>query len=63
MKIKLNENQTDRLSEYLSNFSLLFFGTVVIPQFIGGVKLNFPSLFFGIGLTFLLIIISLDILK
>ena len=63
MMIKLNEKQTDRLSEYLGNFSLLIFGTVVVPQFISGSRLNFISLFVGVGLTILLIVASLDMLK
>ena len=62
-KIKLNKNQIDRLSEYLGNFSLLIFGTVVVPQFIGSGRLNFISLFVGVGLTILLIVASLDMLK
>ncbi|OGK17119.1 hypothetical protein A2774_04870 [Candidatus Roizmanbacteria bacterium RIFCSPHIGHO2_01_FULL_39_12c] len=63
MKVKLNENQTDRLSEYMGNMSLLILGTVVISQFISNARLNIFSLILGTGLTILFLVISLDILK
>jgi hypothetical protein len=61
--MKLNEKQLDRFSEYLANFSLLIFGTVVIPQFIGEPKLQISNLIFGVMATMIFLFISLELLK
>lgn len=63
MKIRLNDKQIDRFSEYLANFSLLIFGTVIVPQFIAKGALDFVSLLTGFFLTILLIAMSLEMLK
>lgn len=62
MKVKFNENQLDRLSEYLANFSLLIFGTVVVPQLVGGINLSVASFVLGLIATALFLIISLILL-
>lgn len=41
---QLNKKQLDRLSEFLSNFSLLIIATLVLPNIIGDDKPNMNNL-------------------
>ena len=56
---ELNDKQLDRLSEFLSNLSLLFVATLVLPNIFGISRLNANDLMSGIGLTILFQITSM----
>lgn len=57
MKIRfsqINHAQLERLSEFCSNLSLVFFASLVVPVFTGNVdKMTFIGVVFGVGLTLL----------
>lgn len=60
---EFNDKQLNRLSEYLANFSLLMFASLVIPNFIGNNELNIAEMTSGMILTFLLLFISINIIR
>lgn len=60
---ELNDKQLDRLSEFLSNLSLLIVVTLVIPNVIGIDKPNITELLGGILLTILLLSVSMVIIR
>lgn len=56
---ELNDKQLDRISEFLSNFSLLVITTLVIPNIFGLNQPNINNLLSGILLTILTLTISM----
>lgn len=60
---ELNDKQLDRISEFLSNFSLLMLATMVLPNIIGVDKLNFGELLSGLLLTITFLVGSVFILR
>lgn len=60
---ELNDKQLDRLSEFLSNLSLLFVATLVVPNIFGVSKLNMSDLMSGIGLTILFLFTSMILIR
>ena len=60
---QLNDKQLDRLSEFVSNLSLLVVATLVLPNIF---EANFPDtkyLLSGIALTILLLSISMILVR
>ena len=62
MKIEFNKNQLDRLSEFFSNISLVFFASIITPFFSGSV-VNYFIIPVGVLLTISFLVISLSIIK
>jgi hypothetical protein len=62
MNIKFNKFQLDRLSEYISNISLIFFATIITPLFSGAV-VNYSIIPVGMSLSISFLVISLLIIK
>lgn len=60
---ELNDKQLDRISEFLSNFSLLVIATLVLPNIFGLNKPNTNDLISGILLTILTLTISMIIIR
>jgi len=60
---RFTKKRLDRLSEFFSNLSLVFVGTMIIPPFINAEKINLQTLVLGIVLTSSSLITSLNILK
>ena len=60
---ELNDKQLNRLSEYLSNFSLLIVATIVLPNIFGIDRPNIIEVRWGIILTILLLIASMTLLR
>lgn len=60
---ELNNKQLDRLSEYLSNFSILLVATLILPNMFGLGNPNVVELKKGIILSVGLLILSLAIIK
>lgn len=60
---ELNDKQIDRISEFLSNFSLLMIASLVLPNLTGIDKLNLGELLSGLLLTITFLAGSLFILK
>lgn len=60
---ELNDKQLDRISEFLSNFSLLVIATLILPNIFGLNKPNINDLISGILLTILTLTISMIILR
>ena len=60
---ELNDKQLDRLSEFLSNLSLLIVATLILPNIFGGGKPNTNDLMSGVALTMLLLSISMIIIR
>lgn len=60
---QLNNKQLDRLSEFLSNFSLLIIATMILPNIIGNDKPDMNDLLSGVALTILLLSISMIIIR
>ncbi|OGY09038.1 MAG: hypothetical protein A2782_00940 [Candidatus Blackburnbacteria bacterium RIFCSPHIGHO2_01_FULL_43_15b] len=62
LSFELNDNQLDRISEFLGNFSILILATLVIPNVFGVDTHNFNNLMSGTvvyGLTLLASVIIL----
>ena len=62
MNIKFNKHQLDRLSEYISNISLIFFASIISPFFSGGM-VNYFVIPVGMTLAVGFLVISLSIIK
>ena len=60
---ELSDKQLDRLSEFLSNFSLLIMATLVLPNIFGGETPNKDYLLSGVSLTILLLSLSIIIIN
>ena len=60
---ELNDRQLDRLSEFLSNFSLIIVATLVLPNIFGSSKPNLNDLLSGLALTILLLVISIILVR
>lgn len=60
---ELNDKQLDRISEFLSNFSLLVIATLVLPNIFGLNQPNMNNLVSGILLTILTLTISMIIIR
>ena len=60
---ELNDKQLDRLSEFLSNFSLLIIASLVLPNIFGTNKPNIIELLGGVILTILLLSISMIVIR
>lgn len=60
---ELNDKQLDRLSEFLSNLSLLIIATLVLPNIFGASKPNANNLMSGAALTTLLLTISMILVR
>ena len=61
---RLSKAQTERLSEYLANSSLLVLGTVIIPVFFGkDTQTNGYQLFWGLTIGIFCFIFSLLIIR
>ena len=62
MRLKLNTNQLDRLSEFTNNIGVVFFATIIAPIFSKNV-LDFSLITVGLFLSFGSVVISLLLLK
>jgi len=62
MNIRFNRHQLDRLSEYISNISLVFFASMITP-FFSGTVVDYSIIPVGITLSMSFLIISLSIIK
>lgn len=62
MNIRFNKDQLDRLSEFFSNISLVFFASMITPYFSGGM-VNYFIVPVGMTLTISFLVISLSIIK
>ncbi|MBI2315063.1 hypothetical protein HYU93_03335 [Candidatus Daviesbacteria bacterium] len=60
---ELNDKQLDRVSEFMSNFSLLMIASLVLPSFVGVDKLNLGELLSGLVLTIVFLLGSLFVLR
>lgn len=60
---ELNDKQLDRLSEFLSNFSLLIVASLVLPNIFGTSGPDITELVAGIILTMLLLLTSMVIIR
>lgn len=60
---ELNDKQLDRLSEFLSNLSLLVVATLVLPNIFGGNGLDINELISGAMLTTLFLSVSMIIVR
>lgn len=60
---ELNPKQLDRLSEFLSNFSLLIIATLILPNMFGVEKPNVVELSRGIILAGGSLILSLGLIR
>lgn len=60
---ELNDKQLDRLSEFLSNFSLLIVATLVLPNIFALGRQNTGDLLSGVALTILLLSISMILIR
>ena len=60
---RLNDKQLDRLSEFLSNLSLLVIATLVLPNIFGTGQPDNNNLISGFALTILLLSISMILVK
>ncbi|PIP15300.1 hypothetical protein COW98_01325 [Candidatus Roizmanbacteria bacterium CG22_combo_CG10-13_8_21_14_all_35_9] len=63
MDIKLNKNQLNRLSEFVSNVGVVFFATTTTPLFSAGTMVNYYLIGIGLILSSGSVIISLFLLK
>lgn len=60
---ELNDKQLNRLSEFLSNLSLLVVASLVIPNVLGPNKPNIFEIIDGIIITILLLSFSIILLR
>lgn len=60
---ELNDKQLDRLSEFLSNLSLLLIASLILPNLTGIGKSNMLELTLGLISTIIVLSLSLLILK
>lgn len=60
---EFNDKQLDRISEYLSNLSLLVVATLVLPNIFGGSKPDMNVLISGIILTIMFLLASMILLR
>lgn len=60
---ELNDKQLDRLSEFLSNLSLLIVATLILPNIFGTDIPDMNDLVSGAALTTVLISISMIIIR
>lgn len=60
---ELNDKQLDRLSEFMSNFSLLMMASLVLPNLLGVDKLNSGELLSGLILTITFLLGSVFVLR
>lgn len=60
---ELNTRQLDRISEFLSNISVLVIATLILPNIFGSGRPNTNDLMSGIALTILLLSISMIIIR
>lgn len=60
---ELNDKQLDRLSDFLSNASLLSVASLVIPNIFGVDKLNVFDLTLGLGMTIGFLFTSLILIR
>jgi len=62
MSMRFNKHQLDRLSEFFSNISLVFFASIITPFFSGGM-VNYFIIPIGMTLTIGFLVISLSIIE
>lgn len=60
---ELNDSQLKQLAEFLSNLSVVFVGSVIVPLFGGIDKINLIGVTLGLGLAVLSLLVSVYILR
>jgi len=60
---EFNDKQLDRISEFLSNLSLLIIATLILPNIFGVNKPNINDILSGITLTIMFLLTSIILIR